>query len=157
MVFDKLLRQILGRRSLLLSELCPSPCRQFSSKYKASRKKVKYLELEGGEALYGIQPVKMCLRAARRTVHCIYYNPGSQRARLLAEEGRERGLRVEELDRQGLEMICQAVDRYKEHHVHQGIVADVSKLYYQPIDYSMPQVKQALKLQSVFFIFFHFH
>ena len=138
-VFDKLLTQILRRRPLLLSELC-SPCRQFSSKYKASRKKVKYLELEGGEALYGIQPVKMCLRAARRTVHCIYYNPGSQRARLVAEEGRERGIRVEELDRQGLEVVCQAVDRYKEHHVHQGIVADVSKLYYQPLDYSMPQV-----------------
>ena len=116
---------------------------------------MKYLALEGGEALYGIQPVKMCLRAARRTVHCIYYNPGSQRARLLAEEGRERGLRVEELDRQGLEVICQAVDRYKEHHVHQGIVADVSKLYYQPIDYSMPQVKQSLKVRTVFFYFFH--
>ena len=142
----------------MLSELCSSsrsPCRQFSSKYSASRKKVKYLELEGGEVLYGIQPVKMCLRAARRTVHCIYYNPGSQRARLLAEEGRERGLRVEELDRQGLEVICQAVDRYKEHHVHQGIVADVSKLYYQPLDYSMPQVKQSLKVQTVFFYFFH--
>ena len=138
-VFDKLLTQILRRRPLLLSELS-SPCRQVSSKYKASRKKVKYLELEGGEALYGIQPVKMCLRAARRTVHCIYYNPGSQRARLVAEEGRERGIRVEELDRQGLEVVCQAVDRYKEHHVHQGIVADVSKLYYQPLDYSMPQV-----------------
>ena len=138
-VFDKLLTQILRRRPLLLSELS-SPSRQVSSKYKASRKKVKYLELEGGEALYGIQPVKMCLRAARRTVHCIYYNPGSQRARLVAEEGRERGIRVEELDRQGLEVVCQAVDRYKEHHVHQGIVADVSKLYYQPLDYSMPQV-----------------
>ena len=131
--------QILRRRPLLLSELS-SPCRQFSSKYKSSKKKVKYLELEGGEALYGIQPVKMCLRAARRTVHCIYYNPGSQRARLVAEEGRERGIRVEELDRQGLEVVCQAVDRYKEHHVHQGIVADVSKLYYQPLHYSMPQV-----------------
>ena len=138
-VFDKLVPQILRRRPLLLSELS-SPSRQVSSKYKASRKKVKYLELEGGEALYGIQPVKMCLRAARRTVHCIYYNPGSQRARLVAEEGRERGIRVEELDRQGLEVVCQAVDRYKEHHVHQGIVADVSKLYYQPLDYSMPQV-----------------
>ena len=96
-------------------------------------------------ALY-MSPVKMCLRAARRTVHCIYYNPGSQRARLVAEEGRERGIRVEELDRQGLEVVCQAVDRYKEHHVHQGIVADVSKLYYQPLDYSMPQVKHSSKI-----------
>ena len=139
MVFDKLLTFLLRRRP----PLSWLPCREFSGKNKAGRRKVKYLELEGGEALYGIQPVKMCLRAARRTVHCLYYNPGSERARLLAEEGRQMGLRVEELDRQGLEVVCQAVDRYKEHHVHQGIVADVSKLYYQPIDYSMPQVKQS--------------
>ena len=148
-VFDKLLTPLLRRRPVI-SELC-SPCRQASSKYQASRRKVKYLELEGGEALYGIQPVKMCLRAGRRTVHCIYYNPASQRARQVAEEGRERGVRVEELDRQGLETVCQAVDRYKEHHVHQGLVADVSRLYYQPIDYSMPQVTL---FYSSFYLFY---
>ena len=116
--------------------------RQLSSNYKKSRKRdVQFLELTGGEVLYGIQPVKLCLRAGRRTVHCLYYNPGSMRAAALAEEGRERGVRVVEVDRRGLGTICQQVDRYKEHHVHQGVVADVSRLYYQPLDYSMPQVR----------------
>ena len=123
------------------SSLALVTSRQLSSNYKNRGKRVDFLELEGGEVLYGIQPVKLCLRAARRTVHCLYYNPGSQRAVALAEEGRERGLKVVEVDRRGLGTICQQVDRYKEHHVHQGVVADVSRLYYQPLDYSMPQVR----------------
>merc|ERR1719187_1374267 len=83
--------------------------RQFSSHYKNTRKKVEFLELEGGEVLYGIQPVKLCLRAERRTVHCLYYNPGSERAVALAQEGRQKGIKVVELDRAGLETICQNV------------------------------------------------
>ena len=134
-----MLSEMILRQTLRIRAACV-PCRQFSSKYRDSRKTVQYLELEGGEALYGIQPVSLCLRAARRTVHCLYYNPGSERAAVLAEEGRQRGVKVVSLDRRGLDTICQHADRYKEHHVHQGVVADVSKLYYQPIDYVMPQV-----------------
>ena len=81
-----------------------------------------------------------------RTVHCLYYNPGSVKAAKIAREGRSRGIACEELNRAGLDSLCRQADRYKEHHVHQGIVADVSKLYYQPIDYSMPQVKHSQKV-----------
>ena len=63
-----------------------------------------------------------------RTVHCLYYNPGSVKAAEIAREGRSRGVTCEELNRAGLDSLCRQADRYKEHHVHQGIVADVSKL-----------------------------
>ena len=63
-----------------------------------------------------------------RTVHCLYYNPGSVKAAEIAREGRSRGVTCEELNRPGLDSLCRQADRYKEHHVHQGIVADVSKL-----------------------------
>ena len=65
-----------------------------------------------------------------RTVHCLYYNPGSLKAAEIAREGRSRGVACQELNRAGLDSFCRQADRYKEHHVHQGIVADVSKLRY---------------------------
>ena len=91
-----------------------------------------------------------------RTVHCLYYNPGSVKAAEIAHEGRSRGVACEELSRPGLDSLCRQADRYKEHHVHQGIVADVSRLRYvallfiitvpiitccryYPLDYSVPQ------------------
>ena len=109
--------------------------------YRRKKTTEHCIELQG-EILYGIQPVKLCLLANRRcksllfttrhvlfrTVHCLYYNPGSVKAAAIADEGRGRGVACEELSRPGLDSLCRQVDRYKEHHVHQGIVADVSRL-----------------------------
>ena len=42
-------------------------------------KKPLYISLQG-EVLYGAHPVQMALSARRRTIHCLYYNPDSDRA-----------------------------------------------------------------------------
>jgi len=44
-----------------------------------------------------------------------------------------------ELRRDALDSMCRQVDRYKEHHVHQGIVADVSRLHHIPYDFTRTQ------------------
>ena len=75
-----------------------------------------------------------------RTIHCLYYNPGSAKAADLAQASEEDGIKCVEISRPGLDSLCRQVDRYKEHHVHQGIVADVTKLHYYPLDYTMPQI-----------------
>ena len=75
-----------------------------------------------------------------RTVHCIYYNPGSEKAVTIARRGQENGLKCVEVSRSGLDTLCREVDRYKGRHVHQGIVADVSRLHYYPLDYRVPQL-----------------
>jgi len=110
--------------------------------YKKTAKSTSYLSLSG-EVLYGAQPVQMALSANRRTVHCLYYNPGSYRTEQVVQTCQDRGVLCRQVDRQGLTDICRQADRYKEHHVHQGMVADVSKLYHYPIDYTMPQVTQS--------------
>ena len=53
-----------------------------------------------------------CLTCPRvRTVHCVYYNPGSGRAAELAQLGGGRGVRCVELSRPGLDSLCRQADR----------------------------------------------
>ena len=84
----------------------------------------------------------MALSARRRTIHCLYYNPDSDRAEQVVDLCKDKGVPCIKVDRQALTDICSQADRYKEHHVHQGMVADVSKLYHYPMDYTMPQITQ---------------
>ena len=78
--------------------------------YKRNSKKPVYLSLTG-EVLYGIQPVQLALSARRRTVHCLYYNPGSVRTQKLVQVCQERGVVCKEVDRAGLTDICMQMDR----------------------------------------------
>ena len=56
-----------------------------------------------------------CLTCPRvRTVHCVYYNPGSGRAAELAQLGGGRGVRCVELSRPGLDSLCRQADRCGE-------------------------------------------
>ena len=89
-----------------------------------------------GDLLYGINPVSLALKAGRRTVHRIFYNPGSPRAVQVAKAAEVETM---ELKREALDSICRQVDRYKEHHVHQGLVADVSRLHHIPYDFKRTQ------------------
>ena len=95
-------------------------------------KKPLYISLQG-EVLYGAHPVQMALSARRRTIHCLYYNPDSDRAEQVVDLCKDQGVPCMKMDRQALTDICRQADRYKEHHVHQGMVADVSKLYHYPL------------------------
>ena len=104
-------------------------------RFKHRGRKEEFLSFSG-DLLYGIQPVSLALKAGRRTVHRIYYNPGSQRA---VQVARAAGVETVEMRREALDSICRQVDRYKEHHVHQGIVADVSRLHHIPYDFTRTQ------------------
>ena len=103
---------------------------------KHNRRKEEYISFSG-DLLYGIQPVSLALKAGRRNVHRIFYNPGSPRAAQVAKAATE--VETVELRREALDSMCRQVDRYKEHHVHQGIVADVSRLHHIPYDFTRTQ------------------
>merc|ERR1719419_239732 len=100
-----------------------------------------YIDLKG-ELLYGVHPVKYALNSHLRTVHCLYYNQTSSKIEHVVRIAEAKGIIVKQLGNQALTDLCRRVDRYKEHHVHQGLLADVSKLYHYPMDYQRPQVKQ---------------
>jgi len=100
-----------------------------------------YIDLKG-ELLYGVHPVKYALNSHLRTVHCLYYNQTSSKIEHVVRVAEAKGISVKQLGNQALADLCRRVDRYKEHHVHQGLVADVSKLYHYPMDYQRPQVNQ---------------
>ena len=135
-LLNKMLSQlrILGVMSGRQQQLVP---RRLYKKVK----KPLYISLQG-EVLYGAHPVQMALSARRRTIHCLYYNPDSDRAEQVLDLFKDKGVPCMKMDRQALTDICSQADRYKEHHVHQGMVADVSKLYHYPMDYTMPQITQ---------------
>jgi len=109
--------------------------------YKKQTSKTGYISLQG-EILYGVHPVSMALAAMRRTVHCLYYNKASEKAEQVVKLCKEKGIPFRHLDTQALTDLCRQADKYKERHVHQGVVLDVSKLYHYPMDYLMPQVVQ---------------
>ena len=104
-------------------------------RFKHKHRREEYISFSG-DLLYGIQPVSLALKAGRRTVHRIFYNPGSPRAVQLAKAAEVDTM---ELKRDALDSMCRQVDRYKEHHVHQGIVADVSRLHHIPYDFKRTQ------------------
>jgi len=93
-----------------------------------------------GDLLYGIHPVYMALAAKRRTVHRIYFNKGSEKASKIAHYAGTLGIPCQRLSRPNLDDLTRQSFKYKDHHVHQGIVADVSRLHHIPLDYKMPQV-----------------
>jgi len=107
--------------------------------YKRKATKPVYISLQG-EILYGTYPVHMALSARRRTVHCLYYNKGSEKTEEVVRICKEQGITYRHLDRQALTDMCRQADKYKEHHVHQGLVMDVSKLHHYPLDYTDPQI-----------------
>lgn len=108
-------------------------CRPYSSKAKDV-----LIELQG-DVLYGIQPVSAAIRAGRRQIHRIFYNKGSARAEELVA-GVQHQIECKYLSRYYLDNLTRLASRYKDHHVHQGLVADVSRLHHIPLDYSVPQV-----------------
>jgi len=70
----------------------------------------------------------------------LFFNPGSERAVLVANNCAEKGVECVEVSRPGLDRLCTKEDKYKSHFVHQGLVADVSKMQYIPLDYNNPNV-----------------
>lgn len=123
---------LVGRALLSTPRWRESWCRL---RHRSSKKDV-YLSLRG-DLLYGILPVTLAIQAGRRTIHRLYCNPGSRRA--VEAAALVQGVEVVEMDREALDGICRQVDKYKEHHVHQGLVADVSRLHHSPLDYSILQ------------------
>ena len=131
-------------RLILQHNSCHKTVSQLTRCYhkKKNVKKTEHvITLEGGELLFGVTPITMCLEARRRSVHCLYFNPASERAVKLARAGERDGIRSMEMSRSGLDAMCQHVDRYKGRYVHQGILADVSRLHYYPLDYKTPQIQ----------------
>ena len=127
---------ILQKASALSLAANDSCTRCILGRSKHRYKKEEYISFSG-DLLYGIQPVSLALKAKRRTVHRIYYNPGSARAVEIAKVA--QGVDIVELKREALDSVCRQVDRYNEHHVHQGIVADVSRLHHVPYDFRRTQ------------------
>ena len=142
--FDCLAEQMFGigtalQRSSHISWSSSTLCVQcIASRLKhKSRNKEEHISFSG-DLLYGIQPVSLALKAGRRTVHRIFFNPGSPRAVQVAKAAATE-VETTELKRDALDSMCRQVDRYKEHHVHQGIVADVSRLHHIPYDFTRTQ------------------
>eukprot|EP00088_Acartia_fossae_P067237 TRINITY_DN8382_c0_g1_i7.p1 TRINITY_DN8382_c0_g1~~TRINITY_DN8382_c0_g1_i7.p1 ORF type:complete len:313 (-),score=35.80 TRINITY_DN8382_c0_g1_i7:318-1256(-) len=115
--------------------------RQKSSYYNRHNAKKDILIEVQGDLLYGIHPVKLAIKAKRRTIHKIFYNKYSEKAVELAESAvaQNAAVKMQQISRANLDELTRLAFRYKDHHVHQGIVADVSKMYPIPIDYKMPQ------------------
>jgi len=107
--------------------------------YYNSHKKDLIIEIQG-ELLYGIHPIRMAIQAKKRTVHKIYYNKGSDKAVLIANHAKSNNIPTQTISRFNLDELTRKAFKYKDHHVHQGIVADVSRIYPVPVDYKMPQL-----------------
>jgi len=106
---------------------------------KSTRNRDTLISLQG-DLLYGIHPVSMALRAGRRDIYKIYYNKGSSKAEKVAQLGKSLQIPTEATNRYVLDEMTRQTSRYKDHHVHQGLVADVSRLHHIPVDYRVPQL-----------------
>jgi len=103
-----------------------------------TKRKEILIELQG-ELLYGLHPIRMALKSNNRTVHKIFYNRGSEKAVDVAEYAKKHNIETHQLSRGHLDELTRTVFKYKDHHVHQGVAADVSRMYPVPIDFKMPQ------------------
>ena len=95
----------------------------------------EYIVLKG-ETLHGIFPVSMALQSGHRIFHKIYYCENSPRVEPLLEVAMERGIELGPVSFRNLEKLCRTFADKKS--VHQGVVADVGRLY--PLDVENVQV-----------------
>ena len=102
------------------------------------KKKELIVEIKG-ELLYGVHPVRLALQAQKRTINKIFYNKYSEKPSQLAEYAQTKKIETQMISRYDLDELTRQSYKYKDHHVHQGIVADVSRKYQTPVDYFMPQ------------------
>ena len=91
----------------------------------------EYIVLKG-ETLHGIFPVSMALEAGHRHFHRIYYHANSPRVEPLLDVAMERGIEVSPVSFRNLQRLCRAFADKDKKSVHQGVVADVDRLY--PLD-----------------------
>ncbi len=103
------------------------------------KKKKELIVCIEGELLYGIHPIRLALQANKRTIHKIFYNRNSEKPSQLAEYAQAQNIETQMMSRFDLDELTRQSYKYKDHHVHQGIVADVSRTYQVPVDYFMPQ------------------
>ncbi|TRY68678.1 hypothetical protein TCAL_03248, partial [Tigriopus californicus] len=78
-----------------------------------------------GEILSGIHPVQMALKAKNRKIHQVMYNPGSKRTETLLELAFARGIPIKQVAFAELNILASQAEKKA---VHQGVVADVSRL-----------------------------
>ena len=97
-----------------------------NSRRHKSEKTVDLVRVEG-EILYGVNPVQMALQAGKRKFHRIYFNEASKRTSEIVQSGKQRGVRCVKVDRQVLNQLARHSS--KEVGVHQGVCADVEKLW----------------------------
>ena len=98
-------------------------------RHESSRE--EYIVLKG-ETLHGIFPVSMALEAGLRHFHKIYYCANSPRVEPLLDVAMERGIEVSPVSFRNLQRLCRAFADKDKKSVHQGVVADVDRLY--PLD-----------------------
>lgn len=128
------LRFLPGVRSFrrLYSSEAPSDNLNFppkeiqNSRRRKNEKAVDLVRVEG-EILYGINPVQMALQAGKRKFHRIYFNESSKRTSGIVNAGKLHGVRCVKVERQVLNQLARHSS--KEVGVHQGVCADVEKLW----------------------------
>jgi len=97
-----------------------------NSRRRKNEKTVDLVRVEG-EILYGINPIQMALQAGKRKFHRIYFNESSKRTAGIVDSGKLHGVRCVRVDRQVLNQLARHSS--KEVGVHQGVCADVEKLW----------------------------
>lgn len=111
----------------------------YRAKSGFNRSKDLLIELKG-DLIHGLYPVHLALQRKRRTIHKIFYNKWSSNAEKVALLAAKQNIPCQQLSRASLDSMTKQMSRYKQHHVHQGLAADVSKLFHIPIDYKVPQI-----------------
>jgi len=121
------------------SKHCFCSTQSAPKKAKWKRRKDIFVEIKG-DLIYGIQPVTLAVQAGRREVYSIFYNERSSRNEKIRQICQSKGIQCQQMTAFQLDSLLVQSSRYKEHTVHQGILADVSRLYHSPLDYRIPQL-----------------
>jgi len=127
-----------GLCSFLKHRYC-STASEVPKKTKWKRQKDIYVEIQG-DLIHGIQPVTMAIQAGRRDIFGVFYNERSSRTETIVQLCETKGIKCQKMSAFNLDDLLTKSSKYKEHTVHQGLIADVSRLYHRPLDYKMPQL-----------------
>lgn len=95
------------------------------------------IEIQGSEILHGVYPVSLALQHRKREIYQLFYNPNSSRVLDIVNLARENNIPTHATSRRQLDHLS---NQSEKHSVHQGICADVSKLFFTPLDPNEDQV-----------------
>lgn len=111
-------------------------------KPKWKRQKDIYVEIKG-DLIHGIQPVSLAIDAGRRDIFGVFYNERSSRTETIIQLCESKGIKCQKMSTFNLDSLLEQSSRYKgTNTVHQGLIADVSRLYHIPLDYKIPQIEE---------------